>query len=357
MIRLMRCSRVAFGAVLGIMLVVRALVVPAAAGTPIKSHNTDARRIEAQLRGLRRYAIPTPSSAPYAIARGPFGDLWFVENNAWKIARISMTGTIQEFKLPPPTQQFHQLAGITTGADRNIYITADEWTCGRRGCFYSGNVYKALPGSGTPVLTFGGGTFPSGITSGPDGNLWFGDEGGGTGGAVGEMTTSGSLTEFGTTAQVSDVVTGSDGNVWFSELDFPNFVFVPGIGSVTPGGLITLFPTPSGLYPGGVCEGPDDNVWFTEATNGASAVGKITPSGTFTEFPTPTAGAMGDITTGRDGNLWFTEVGAGKIGRITSQGVVTEFAVGGEPYGITSGPDGDIWFTDVTGNTVGKFRP
>jgi virginiamycin B lyase len=336
-------------------IVLLSLAVFAALSGPLSASPQHVRGT--QLRGLRRFAIPTPNSGPNAIAPGPYGDLWFAENSAWKIARIGVKGTITELKLPAPTQEFHQLNGITIGFDRNIYITADEWACSHRGCFYSGNVYKALAPFGSPVFTLGGGTFPSGITRGPGANLWFGDEGGGTGGAVAEMSTSGSLTEFGTTAQVFDIVTGSDGNLWFSELDFPNFSFVPGMGMMTPSGVITLFPTPSGLYPGGVCEGPDGNVWFTEATNGASAVGKITPSGGFTEFPTPTAGVMGNITTGSDGNLWFTEASAGNIGRITRKGVITEFAVGGEPFAIASGPDGDIWFTDVIGNTVNRFIP
>jgi len=38
------------------------------------------------------------------------------------------------------------------------------------------------------------------------------------------------------------------------------------------------------------------------------------------------AGPIG-ITAGPDGNLWFTEMVAGKVGRITTAGVVTEFPV------------------------------
>ena len=49
---------------------------------------------------------------------------------------------------------------------------------------------------------------------------------------------------------------------------------------------------------------------------------------TFTEFqiPTPNSRPKG-LTVGPDGNLWFTEyaVNASKIGRITSEGVITEF--------------------------------
>jgi hypothetical protein len=53
-----------------------------------------------------------------------------------------------------------------------------------------------------------------------------------------------------------------------------------------------------------------------------------------TEFPVPTPDSnLYGITRGRDGNLWFTEALAGKIGRITPGGVITEFSAGFTPGG------------------------
>src|SRR5258706_12389247 len=63
-----------------------------------------------------------------------------------------------------------------------------------------------------------------------------------------------------------------------------------------------------------------------------------------TQFTSPSSGIM-DITLGPDGNMWFTEASAGKIGRITPDGTISEFFVGGWPYGIVAGPDGNLWFT------------
>ena len=64
------------------------------------------------------------------------------------------------------------------------------------------------------------------------------------------------------------------------------------------------------------------------------------------------------ITAGSDDNLWFTEL-AGRIGRITPAGVVTEFSdgitTGAVPYGIAVGCDGNLWFTEVTGNRIGRM--
>jgi uncharacterized protein (TIGR03437 family) len=54
--------------------------------------------------------------------------------------------------------------------------------------------------------------------------------------------------------------------------------------------------------------------------------------------------------------LWFPELGASKIGRITTAGVVTEYPVptaNSGPYGIAVGPDGTLWFTEENGDKVG----
>src|ERR1700727_354796 len=49
---------------------------------------------------------------------------------------------------------------------------------------------------------------------------------------------------------------------------------------------------------------------------------------------------------------------AGRIGRITLDGVVSEeAAVGGMPSMITTGPDGGLWFTLNQGNAIGRLDP
>ena len=65
-----------------------------------------------------------------------------------------------------------------------------------------------------------------------------------------------------------------------------------------------------------------------------------------------------DITVGADGNLWFTEGSGGKIGRITTSGVITEFGSGLTlPFSITNGPDGNVWFTQRFTQQIGKITP
>ena len=61
--------------------------------------------------------------------------------------------------------------------------------------------------------------------------------------------------------------------------------------------------------------------------------------------------APSDIAMGPDGALWFVEEVAGKIGRITTTGVVTEYTVPTDTNFATSiatGPDGALWFTEYS---------
>jgi hypothetical protein len=97
-------------------------------------------------------------------------------------------------------------------------------------------------------------------------------------------------------------------------------------------------------------------LWFTEF--GASQVRRIDTNGNI-GAPTPVGAGPSAIATGADGALWFTETTAGRIGRVTPSGVLTnEFATsspGSQPGGITGGPDGALWFTEFVGNAIGRL--
>src|SRR4051812_10390691 len=94
-------------------------------------------------------------------------------------------------------------------------------------------------------------------------------------------------------------------------------------GADAAGAAITEFGIPTAAArPAGIAAGPDGALWFTE---GAQKIGRITTAGALTEFALPAAPA--DIAPGPDGALWFTEQSAHRIGRITTAGAVTEFAL------------------------------
>jgi virginiamycin B lyase len=151
----------------------------------------------------------------------------------------------------------------------------------------------------------------------------------------------------------SSIVAGPDHAMWFTEYRGS------AIGRCTLSGEITefLLPMPP-RYPSGITVGTDGNLWFTTTASGYAAVSRITPTGELTEFPLPDPSSFPTaIVSGPDGALWFTE-SAGRIGRATTAGAITEFAIPGSAgvHGLTAGPDGNLWFLGLN-RTIGSISP
>lgn len=147
------------------------------------------------------------------------------------------------------------------------------------------------------------------------------------------------------------ITTGPDGALWFTEYESSK------IGRVTTSGVITEYATPTpDSAPYDIRVGPDGALWFTEGQ--ANNIGRITTSGVIQEYPIPTPDSFPEsIVTGPDGALWFTEDTGNNIGRITTAGVITnEYSSAGNPQGITLGPDGALWFTERLGNKIGAHH-
>ena len=89
----------------------------------------------------------------------------------------------------------------------------------------------------------------------------------------------------------------------------------------------------------------------------AGKIGRITPAGVITEFPMPTPDSgPRALAAGPDGNIWFSEYRANRIGRITPRGEITEFALprpNSGPGDITAGADGAMWFVELSGGMDG----
>jgi streptogramin lyase len=201
------------------------------------------------------------------------------------------------------------------------------------------------------------GSVPRGITTGPDGALWFTERGSNM---IGRISASGQVREFPVPTAGSEpfeIATGPDGNLWFTENASRK------IGRITPDGDVVEFPIPEcgDCRPWGIVAGPDGNVWFTTAWM-FGAVGRATPQGEITIFQV--GGAAHGIVVGPDGNLWVAAVGYvredptyGLIARVTPGGFVTRFPIPPpnrerRPSDITAGPDGSLWFV---GEEVGRI--
>ncbi len=128
-----------------------------------------------------------------------------------------------------------------------------------------------------------------------------------------------------------------------------------GFAAVARAQSITEFPvTTPNSQPLGITAGPDGNLWFTEFT--AGKIGRITTDGTVTEFPA--AGNPQLITVGSDANLWFPETTANKIGRMTTAGDFDDFPViDASPglVGVATGSDGNVWFVEAGAGKIGRI--
>jgi streptogramin lyase len=261
---------------------------------------------------VREFSLPTSDTSPTDITTGSDGNLWFTEVTAdaqsGTIGRITPDGVISEF--PLPTSHTYPLS-ITSGSDGNLWFTEG-----------------------------------SSITPGPDGLLSFNAPG-----KIGRITPTGEISEFPLPSNrfPSHITAGSDGNLWFTVFDISDESST--IGRITPDGVISAFPLPtSDATPSAIVAGPDGALWFLEKVGfkgRGSSIGRITPSGDISEFPLPSTSHPTHITVGPDGALWFTEDGA--IGRITPTGTISEFPLptrDSHPSRITTGPDGALWFTE-----------
>jgi virginiamycin B lyase len=253
------------------------------------------------------------------------------------LAAPAAAGAIDEFPLPPGTEP----GAITTGPDGALWFVEEgKNSIGRitTGGVVTGHV--PVPTTASPTDLSG----LDGITLGPDGNLWITQP---RDNQIVRMAASGAVTQF--TLPVADgepegITVGPDGAIWFTAAGVEKI----GRISVTSPHTITMRPSsgPAGQGVGDITSGPDGALWFTE-TDG-NRIGRITTGSAITHYPVPTASSEpSGITPGPDGALWFTESLKGQIARITTGGTITEFpGAGAEPSALAVGQDSALWFTE-----------
>ena len=218
-----------------------------------------------------------------------------------------------------------------------------------------------------------------------DGNVWYA-----TYGIIGKMSIHGQATEY-TTANgvpltnIYGLTAGPGGTMWFGD-DSGD------IGTISASGIVTFSnsfapPVPGCGISGGkggasyrrakglgssacgsinwMVAGPDGNVWFSD---GNAMIGRVDPSGNVAEWQiTSLSGWPGggsnpwQIAFAADGNLYVAD-GGGTIDRITvAGGAPTGVSAVTLPtncasYALTIGPDGNVWFADACAN-VGTIAP
>jgi len=241
-----------------------------------------------------------------------------------------------------------QPTGIATGPDGALWFTEQGYA----------KIGRITPAGAITEYQVDNSTYgsPSQIAAGPDGALWFTQTPVSQTYYIGRITTTGTISEYlipaSYTCNAQDITAGPDGAVWFTCPGGSG----SGIGRITSGGTVTLFhlSTTNGNQ---IAAGPDGALWFTAW--GFSQIGRITTAGAVTVYTIPTANSYpAGITAGPDGALWFAEPGAGQIGRITTAGAITEYPIPtpeSGPSGITAGPGGALWFSESYSGKLGRI--
>jgi|GEM_PF-3331871 len=208
----------------------------------------------------------------------------------------------------------------------------------------------------------------TGITTAPDGALWFVEAGSSVqpGAGVGRITTTGSVTTF--PIAPGDalpypwgfIAVGSDGAMW---LPCCSSTGDGGLKRITTAGAMQNFVIATTTSftalssPGTISPGPDGALWFGQWCCNAE-IGRMTTSGVLTSFP---VGKFTDVqytssVFGPDQALWLVGIhqstSSPVVLRVTTNGSYTDYSGAAAAAGVvvpaivTTGPDGALWFTD-----------
>ena len=289
------------------------------------------------LSNITAYPLPTDSGGvepnPVDITSAG-GKLWFAEQTTNAIGMLNPTSpnAPQAF---PLTSSAGAPGGITTGPDGNVWFTLP-----------SVDKIGTINTTGTPQLstpiTLPSGQTPQSLAAGKT-LIWYIDSSNNALGSFNPSTDAvspeillGPARDQNGNALVglvsySEIVVGTDADhiIWFTE--YNNSTFQGAIGSYDPVAKTwAQYPLGSGQKPYAITTGPGGSIWFSEAvptnTNqtgfASSALGVINPGST-----TPTEYALAT----------------------TANGAVL-------PYRIVEGPDLNIWYSGNTASSVGVFN-
>jgi virginiamycin B lyase len=160
---------------------------------------------------LTTVPLPYTSVRNTGIAEGADGNMWFIDNKAQVIDRITPSGVITPHEFP----------------SRRAAVEAS-------------------------------------VIAGPDGNIWysrtFTDDREPLA-VIGKVTPGGVISEYPVPQPDSFVIpaAGPDGNIWYADNAYSS------VGRVTGTGVITRFPQPCESHPAQLTSGPGGDVWFYEA--------------------------------------------------------------------------------------------
>ena len=302
------------------------------------------------------------SSRPVTIIAGPDGNLWFTEETdppprTKGIGRISVRGVllspITRGLSPQGTIDGHDLVRAN---DRNAFFVENLQNGYRIGRVTAAGTITDIYRGKVPETNPGVVGFVNAIAVAPNGYVWLTQ----SNGRFARIDSRANITEFkpkpGTSA--SGLTVGPDGSVWVTEesLKKTETAF---IARFIPDGTMKIFPLLPDTNPVNTTVGPDGNLWFVDFFH--DRIGRLNPAdGRFTEFILPARSGPAKIVTGPDEKLWFTQLND-RIGQITTNGAIKNFQSGIRPNAgvidIALGADGNLWFTESRADCIGRITP
>lgn len=294
-----------------------------------------------------RLKVPAPvnTGAPVVSPSTPLqGVPETTTNGTWNVNPYTFTYQWQRclaacLDIAGATKQSYTPVAGDVGYALRVKVTAGN-SGGTTSVFSNQSPGKAQPLGQINEYPLPSGFVPSGLTAGPDGNVWFtATKSGGGPTEIGKLTTAGAFTEYPLTEgwEANGIAKGPDGNLWITSSP------KKAVAKVTTAGAATYYSMPGNVqasWPNTIAAGPDGNVWVA---GGSSGVYKVTPTGTTTTYNV--GGTVPAVSSGPDGNMWFANWSANKIGKIyVATGSVVSVATASAPNGIAGGPDGRMWF-------------
>ena len=249
--------------------------------------------------GATRHIKLGPGSAPHGVIAGPDGAAWITDSGQNAIVRVDpLTDEVRVFPLPSDRRN----ANLNTASfDKNGIL----WFTGQAA------VYGRLdPNAGkVEVFSAPGGIGPYGITSTPQGDVYYASLAGSHIARVNIETGQATQLRPPTPNQgARRVWSDSTGRLWVSEWNAGQVaLYDPAANSWREWKLPGANPMPYAVY---VDE--DDIVWLSDY--GANAMVRFDPkTDQFKVLPLPSPGGNVRQILGRDGEVWAAESGADKL--------------------------------------------
>lgn len=322
-----------------------------------------AQKLSAPQASATQYPNTLPPQSPWrfwnvpragnALAQDKSHHTWFFSSDT-SISEITLSGIVTTLTVPSSGTVF----SLVYGNDGALWFSTST-SIGRISSTGSYSSYDINLPIGVPVS----------LTPGFGDDVWFTDSQ--RGGFIGHLTSDGTITTYQQTADFSDytptgITRGPDGNIWFDGGE-EHVPFAGLIGRVDPAtGELTERQRPAdvGLFDG-IVSGPDKRLWMEGHVPGGQSYTDVLLA-TDTNFNStvyPLASYFeGGLVAGRDAiyvSAFVANTGYAIL-RVSTNGDVTTYLAPSQIACCSalsaSGPDHDVWFSGFGTSGLGVLR-